>query len=268
MRCSFALLLLVLPACAALSSWDGFAGGEAPDRPARDAGKSTADAGGDTPSPSKDAGDEAPPPPPIKFVQARHTAFTDDAPQTTVTVPIEGQQAGDLIVVAIGWFDANGRVASVTDSTGATYRVAAPPKLFDGRDALQHAIYYLPNVPAAASNTITVTFSPAGSGPDVRVLEYSGLDPTDPLDQTSSSAASGALVTSGTMTTRFERELLFSASISNGNYTTASAKHTLRLVTTDGNLAQDLIVDKIGAYAGEAVLDPPDDWVMQLVTFH
>ena len=51
-----------------------------------------------------------------------------------------------------------------------------------GGGGLSQAIYYAANVKAApaGSNTITVNFNTAVNFADVRILEYSGLDPTRP----------------------------------------------------------------------------------------
>ena len=40
------------------------------------------------------------------------------------------------------------------------------------------------NIVAAAANTnsVTVTFSTAANYPDIRIAEYAGLDPSNPLD--------------------------------------------------------------------------------------
>ncbi len=48
---------------------------------------------------------------------------------------------------------------------------------------------YYANKIAGGSNTVTVTFNHKAAYPDVRALEYSGLDPTAPLDVTAAAAA-------------------------------------------------------------------------------
>ena len=47
----------------------------------------------------------------------------------------------------------------------------------DETTGLQQSIYYAKNV-AAGANTVIVTFNKAAAYPDVRILEYSGLDKT------------------------------------------------------------------------------------------
>src|SRR2546430_631478 len=58
---------------------------------------------------------------------------------------------------------------------------AVGPTLVSG---LWQSIYYAKNTigAAAGSNRVTVTFSPATAYPDVRILEYSGIDPVNAVD--------------------------------------------------------------------------------------
>jgi hypothetical protein len=46
------------------------------------------------------------------------------------------------------------------------------------------SIYYAKNIKAAAAggNVVTVKFTSAANYPDIRLLEYSGVDPAKPLD--------------------------------------------------------------------------------------
>ena len=75
-------------------------------------------------------------------------------------------------------------ISSVTDSPGNTYSLAVGPTSATG---LQQSIYYAKNI-AGGSNTVTVTFNQAAAYPDVRILEYSGLDTSSPLDVTAAAA--------------------------------------------------------------------------------
>src|SRR5262249_22281285 len=80
------------------------------------------------------------------FVQVN--SATPQTPQTTVSVPYVGAQAGgNLNVVAIGFFNATSTIASVTDSAGNVYQPAAPLTRGTG---MSQAIYYAANIKAAA----------------------------------------------------------------------------------------------------------------------
>ena len=117
---------------------------------------------------------------PINYIQSATTA-TGSA-LTTVPVTMSNvQTAGNLNVVIIGWNDTTTTVSSVTDTEGNTYTIAAPLVTGTG---LSQIIYYAKNIAGEASNPneVTVTFSGAAPAPDVRVLEYKGLDIASPLD--------------------------------------------------------------------------------------
>jgi phage gp45-like len=92
-----------------------------------------------------------------------------------VSVPfVSAQAAGDLIVVAAGWNDSTAVISSITDTSGNTYTLAAGPTVIAGLES--QSIYYASNIVAApaGANTVTVTFSPAATNPDIRILEYVG----------------------------------------------------------------------------------------------
>ena len=114
----------------------------------------------------------------VQFVQVASAT-----PQSsTASVPVaftRAQTAGDLNVVIVGWNDSTATVQSVKDSAGNTYTLAAGP--ITGA-ALSESIYYAKNIVGSSSNTVTVTFNQAATKPDVRILEYSGVDTSNPLD--------------------------------------------------------------------------------------
>src|SRR5215470_17364558 len=131
----------------------------------------------------------------IAFVQVNYA--TPQTPVSTVSVPFtSAQSAGNLNVVAVGWNDTTTQVVSVTDTKGNAYQLAVGPTARTG--AVTQSIYYAKNIAGAAAgaNTVKVTFNAAAQWPDVRILEYSGLDQINPVDVTA--AASGSSSTSST----------------------------------------------------------------------
>src|ERR1700678_4480991 len=99
------------------------------------------------------------------FVQV--VAAQPQTNQTTVTVTYtKAQSAGDTNVLAIGWGDVTSNIAKVRDSSGNTYAVAAPTM---HGSVQSQAIYYAPNIKAAAAgaNTVTVTFNTAAAYVDL-----------------------------------------------------------------------------------------------------
>ena len=129
--------------------------------------------------------------PAISYVQCNYA--TPQTAQITVSVTFTAAQAaGDLNVVAVGWNDGAAAVSTVTDRSGNTYTRAVGPTSSLG--TVSQSIYYAKNIVAAAAgtNTVTVTFSTAAANPDIRILEYTGADPNNPVDVT---AAAGGTPT-------------------------------------------------------------------------
>ena len=196
------------------------------------------------------------------FVQV--ASSTPQTPQTTVATAFgQAQTAGNLDVVAIGWDNITSNVVSVTDSAGNTYQLAAPTKRSGGNS---QAMYYAKNI-AAGANTVTVTLSGATPYVDVRIAEYSGLDPVNPLDTTSSGGGTSAQPDSGAAATTSSTELLVGAGTTTGFYNGPGSGYTTRIITTpDGDILEDRVVTNTGSYNATAGM-VSSTWVMQLVTF-
>jgi hypothetical protein len=199
----------------------------------------------------------------INFVQVNSAQPTSPATTATINYPL-AQTAGNLNVVIVGWADATTTVQSVTDSAGNTYTLAFNPTVGIG---LSQAIYYAKNVVAATSNTVTVTFSAAAQSPDVRILEYSGLDPATPLDDTNGQSGNGTLLDSGTVITTVPGDLVVGASMAGGKVITASPTYTTVTTTPGGISVEHLIGAAAGRLGATATQDASANWVMQAVAF-
>jgi glucose/arabinose dehydrogenase len=206
------------------------------------------------------------PPATPAFVQVN--SATPQSSQGTVALAYNGAQtAGNTNIVAVGWNDTTATITSVTDAAGNVYQAASPLTRGSG---LSQAIYYARNIKAAAAgaNTVTVRFSAAASFADVRVTEYSGLDPLNPLDATASAAGSGTAANSGNLTTTAANELIFGAGMTTGAFTGAAAGFTTRIITPiDADIAVDRNVTTVGAYSAGAVQGGSAQWVMQAASF-
>ena len=174
------------------------------------------------------------------------------------------QTAGNLNIVAVGWNDTTSTVSSVSDSRGNIYAQAGTMTTGTG---LRQAIYYAKNI-AAGSNTVTVVFNQAAAYVDVRILEYSGLDTTSPLDVTAGAAGSSASANSGAATTTAGNELIFGAGMTASRYSAAGTGFTSRIITS---LGRGHCGRQGGQQRGQLQrLRPPDlssNWVMQMATF-
>lgn len=205
--------------------------------------------------------------PPIVFVQGSYA--TPQTPQASVTVKFAAAQgAGDLNVVVVGWKDSTAAVSDVTDTKGNVYKLAVGPTVQSG-NATQ-AIYYANNIASAAAsgNSVTVSFTSAAIYPDIRIVEYSGIDIVSPLDVTAAASGNSTLSSSGAVTTRFANELIIGANVVQHQTTAAGSGFVQRMITSpDGDIVEDRTVATIGSYAATAPVSPSGWWIMQLVTF-
>src|SRR5216683_650454 len=206
--------------------------------------------------------------PTINYVQGNYA--DPQTPQTTVNVTFTAAQTvGNLNVVVVGWNDDTATVSTVTDKSGNTYTLAVGPTVLS--PSLSQSIYYAQNIKAAAAgaNSVTITFSTAAVYPDIRILEYSGADPNNPVDVTAASSGNSTSDTSGPATTTNPTDLLFGANMV-GTYTPGPGSgFTSRLLTSpDGDIAEDRMVTATGSYsATTAALTPAGPWIMQMVAF-
>jgi len=209
-------------------------------------------------------GSGAPPPPPaIAFVQATTGPATIQSLNSSVAVAYgSAQTAGNLNIVVVGWGDNTSSVSSVTDTRGNVYTRAVGPTTNTG---IQQSIYYAKNI-AAGSNAVTVAFSPAASYPDVRILEYSGLDPASPLDGKAGASGSGTAANSGNAATLSANELVFGAGTTGAIFNAAGSGFVSRMINAYGNIAEDKTVSATGSYNATATTNS-SVWVMQVATF-
>src|SRR5215469_13454841 len=198
--------------------------------------------------------------PAIGFAQVA-AATPTSAQVLPVTFP-GTQTAGNVNIVVVGWSDTTSTVSSVVDSQGNAYSRAVGPTSGNG---VQQSIYYAKNI-VAGGNTVTVTFNKVASYPDVRILEYDGLDANGPLDATAGAVGNSSSASSGPATTTSSNELIFGAGTTAGGFSGPGAGFTVRLITSDVDIAEDKVVSTNGSYSAVAPLDGAA-WVMQMATF-
>jgi hypothetical protein len=213
-------------------------------------------------------------PVPIALKQQNFSAVEGN--QSTVsTTYTNAQTEGNTNIVAIGWRSDKEEISSVTDDNGNAYDLAT---LTRGERNLSQAIYYAKKIKAAPAgkNTVKVTFSGDALGPDLRIAEYSGLDPNNPVDVTKSNSGSNNSATSGSATTTAANTVLFAAGISSSAYGNATNEFTTRVLTqpkmgglpsTGTGIFADRIVNTVGTYEATAPVSGGGTWLMQLVAF-
>src|SRR5215469_11915990 len=205
-------------------------------------------------------------PPPtsgIGFVQV--ASATPQSSTSTVSVSFPSPQtAGDLNVVVVGWDDTTQTVQTVRDSAGNTYGLAIGPTTGTG---LRQSIYYAKNI-SGGSNTVTVTFNQAASNPDIRILEYSGIDTVNPLDVSAGTSGNSDTPDSGFVATTAANELVVGANTVSSSNLVPGSPLTLRILTKpNSNIAEDRVVNVMGSYHTWAFLSQAANWVMQTATF-
>jgi hypothetical protein len=204
---------------------------------------------------------------PINYIQ-RADAATGSSAQTVPATMTTPQGKGNLNAVIIGWSN-SAVVSSVTDTEGNTYQPALP--VINGT-SLSQVIYYAKNIVgdnvncAPNCNTITVNFNTGASAPDLRVLEYSGLDPNNPLDQVAGNAGSGPTADTGACSNTKASELIVAGATVGSEVTAAGPGYTTVDYTFNGDNAEQQITTSISSCEATTVL-VAGNWVIQSVSF-
>jgi hypothetical protein len=196
------------------------------------------------------------------FVQVKSATPQTASGSVAVTYTL-AQTAGNLNVVVVGWNDTTSTVSMVSDSLGNNYALAIGPTTGTG---LRQSIYYAAGI-KAGSNTVTIRFNQAAAYVDIRALEYSGLDPANPLDVKVGAAGSGTTASSGAATTTSANDLIFGAGMTVARFSAAGAGFVSRIITSpDADIAEDKTVSATGSYSATAP-NSSGSWVMQMVAF-
>jgi hypothetical protein len=174
--------------------------------------------------------------------------------------------------VIVGTAETTSKVSAVTDSKGNSYQLAIAPSLLNL--TLQQSIYYAKNIAAApaGSNVVTVKFAPAAAYPDIRILEYSGVDTVSPLDVTAGYADNDTIAYScktGNVATTNPTDLLVAANTVLGGNTGPGPNFTQRLLTSpDNDIVEERVVTTAGFYNASAILQQGvGGYAMQMVAF-
>ncbi|HTR49604.1 MAG TPA: hypothetical protein VMJ10_02790 [Kofleriaceae bacterium] len=211
--------------------------------------------GGDGPAPSTGLAD---------LVQ-QSVSFT--APGSTATAAFFGsQRAGDTNVVVVGWTGSPSDLASVQDSAGNTYEVAAAPA---GSGPEAQAIYYATDIAAAApgTNTVTVSFNAVPTTmPDVRMLEYTGLAAVASVDIAQTGTGDDATDPTVSVATSAP-DLIVAAVTSSAGCSGVGGGYRVRLFDDHANTAQDLDAATPATYSAGCQSAATQAWVAQAVAF-
>jgi hypothetical protein len=98
-------------------------------------------------------------------------------------------------------------------------------------------------------------------------LEYSGIDAVSPVDVTAGATGNSTTSSSGAVITKNAKDLLVGANLVWTSTTGPGSGLTQRLLTQDGDIAEDHMVTATGSYNANAPLSSAGAWVMQMVAF-
>jgi hypothetical protein len=194
----------------------------------------------------------------ITFVQKTSGTFGETS-SAAVELP-SPSAAGDLIVLAIGWFDTSAKVTSVTDSAGNVYRpVSKETTLNISSRALTQQIFFAAGTKAAAQK-ITIRWDQTAVNPDIRVAEFAGLDLAQPLEQSivTTSAPNALSVTSGAVTITHGPSLLF-AGVTTEGLAVSGDPRSQEIISEEKNLAHWMVVGGAGTHSLTAAQETDDD---------
>lgn len=205
----------------------------------------------------------------IHYIQRGDAASPTCCSQTVQVPMLNNQTKGNLNVVIIGWSDTSATVATVIDTEGNTYTQALNATQGTG---LSQVIYYAKNLAGGdgvTPNTITVNFSQPAHAPDIRVLEYTGLDPNNPLDQVVGFSGSGTMADTtagGPCTTTSAVELVVAGATVGNLVNAAGPGYAMVDYTKNGDNAQHMITSSVGSCEAQASV-ANGNWVIQSVSF-
>jgi fibronectin type 3 domain-containing protein len=226
----------------------------------------TTDAAGNLSDYSNTAGVTTPASLPIAFIQGNYATPQSSVASVSLTY-LAAQTASNLNVIVVGWNDTKAEVLTVSDTRGNTYVRAVGPTVRSGLGT--QSVYYAANIAGAPANTNTVivTFDMPAQLPDIRIAEYQGIDPVNPVDVVAGAQGSGTTSNSGVATTTNANDLLVGANLVAQSTTGPGAGFTSRFITSpDSDILEDRVVTTEGSYSATASLTG-GAWVMQMVAF-
>lgn len=193
------------------------------------------------------------------------TGDTNSCTATSCTANLAATNARDTII--LGVFVVNSTsVSSVTDSQGNTFTLINS-QTWSSNNFVER-LYYAKNI-AGGADTITLTLA-ASAYMELHSYDYSGLDPSSPVDVSATPATgTGTSGTSGSLTTTNANDLLFAFFHSDNDVTdTAGTGFTGRTPTGDDTpLGEDENVSSTGTYSATMSFSGGADYVAFLVAF-
>jgi hypothetical protein len=206
-----------------------------------------------------------PPPVPVLPALVQQNYATPQTTQAVVSVTYSNAQIqGDANILAIGWFDTNASISTVSDSMGNVYQAAVPTFRSNG---LSQAIYYASGI-RGGTNTVTVMFNQAADHVNFRATEYCGLSQANAFDAGSSASGIGTNANSGWVITTSTNDLIFGAGVTLSGFTAAGVGFVDGIITVPNTgIIEDMIAVTSGTYSASAPVGSSHAWLMQAAAF-
>ena len=192
----------------------------------------------------------------VSFVQASAGATSGAASTFSLTLP-SNTVAGNLLLIGFD-FDTSASFSSMTDSQGNTFVQAGSQLTSPG--GARSRLYYAPNI-KGGPDTITIHLSTNSSFLEVYAAEYSGADPSSPIDGQAGAAGSAHGVSSGAATTTVANDMILAYCV--GDSSCSAGSGFASRSNFHNNLVEDMPAGSPGAYSASANADA--GWTIQMV---
>jgi hypothetical protein len=164
----------------------------------------------------------------------------------------------NLLVVCVNITSAT--VQQITDSVGNTFVLLPAGSTPFGPQVIGYAANSRPG-----ADTITITPFGTPTFIEVFILEYSGLQPSNPFDASASASGTSAMMDSGPAMTTGSHDLILGFAIAGPSISLGSG-FTMQ-ETISGDVVEGELVLSSGSYRATAALGASGDWGMMMAAF-
>ena len=202
-------------------------------------------------------------------------AFNSDVTGTTFTsfsaTFNSATASGNGIIFGVTFGNTN-PIITATDSAGNSYTEAI--QTYDAAHRQGSAIFYSTNITGGSSHTVTISFNSGVSYLALGIHEYNGVANSSPLDVATGITGSGTSLSSGSVTTTANGDLIFGLAVEDavgsGDAFTAGSGFTKRVDLGDAAAYadEDEVQSTAGAIASNWTLAPAGlDWIADVAAF-
>jgi hypothetical protein len=199
--------------------------------------------------------------PPIQLIQHAAAGFEFNTTSLSLAFPSDNVTGHFLIIT--GTAARSAQTLNISDTAGDTFVTAIGPI----NDPAQAVTAYIGYVTSAKGGPNTITITPTdglGHALEIHISEWTGINPTSPLDQTSSATGIGTQITSGTKTPTQNNELIFGYTFPNQNATAGPNFTPISLINGD---LDEYLIQTTAAPIAATYTQSPDKWLALLATF-